>query len=302
MESWTIGAVRVTSLLESLQAVPATGVIEAMTPEAVAPHLGWLQPDYVTEDLLVRIAIQSMLVESGGTRILVDTCFGNDRTLPYPGMPVFHTDFLERLHAAGFGPDHVDVVVCTHLHFDHVGWNTRLVDGRWVPTFPNAQYLFGRQEYEHWQDHEDFHIDLTDNVEPVVAAGLHRLVEPDHQMTPEVRLVPTPGHTPGHVSVRIDSEGASALIGGDMLHHPAQVVEQGWASAPDYDKEQAVATRRRVLTSLADTNTLFIGTHFAAPAAGHVRGDDQRGWSWSPLRQQQPVAGSLGEKSANDWA
>lgn len=283
METWKIGDVKITSLLEMLQAVPSAALLQAMTPDAVAPHLAWLQPHYVTEDLLVNVAIQSLLVESAGKRIIVDTCFGNDRTLPYEGMPVFHTDFLERLSAEGFGPSDVDVVVCTHLHHDHVGWNTRLVDGTWQPTFPNAEYLIGRSEYLHWQDHDDFNIDLTHNIEPVIAAGLHRFVDPDHQITSEVGLEATPGHTPGHVSVRIRSGGQSALIGGDMIHHPVQVVEQTWVSVPDYDPPRAVATRQAVLAALANTDTVLIGTHFAEPSAGHVRHDDN-GWAWEPLR------------------
>src|SRR4029078_184275 len=129
-----------------------------------------------------------MLIESDGKRIIVDTCFGNDRQLPYPGFVPLQTDYLARIAAAGFGRDAGDVVLGAHLHFDHVGWNTMLVDGRWVPTFPNAEYLFGRVEYEHWQDHEDYNIDLTDNVQPVVAAGLHRLVATEHCTTADDRI------------------------------------------------------------------------------------------------------------------
>jgi glyoxylase-like metal-dependent hydrolase (beta-lactamase superfamily II) len=281
MAEWKVGDVRISTLLESVAQVPPEVLIPAVTPQSVAPYRSWLEPTYLTPDGFLNIAVQALLVEADGRRIIVDTCFGNDRQLPYPGMEPLHTDFLERLAEQGFGADDVDVVVCTHLHFDHVGWNTRLVDGTWVPTFPHAQYLFGRAEYEHWQDHDDFHIDLTDSVEPIVAAGLHRFVEQDHQVTPSVHLVPSPGHTPGHVCVRIASQGEAALIGGDMVHHPVQIAEPSWASAPDYDPPLAAATRTAVLGGVAEDGTLFIGTHFAQHPAGYIRAGGDR-WRWEP--------------------
>jgi len=279
--TWIIGEVPIICVVEAEMAVPADELVPRAVGDDVARHLSWLQPNYVSEDGLLKLHVQSMLIESDGKRIIVDTCFGNDRQLPYPGFVPLHTDYLERIAAAGFDRNDVDVVLCTHLHFDHVGWNTMLVDGAWVPTFPHADYLFGRVEYDHWQQHEDYNIDLTDNVEPVVAAGLHRFVETDHRVTSEVELVPTPGHTPGHVSVRIRSNGEEALIGGDMIHHPVQVAEPDWAATPDGDPVWAAATRTEVLRGLADTPTLLIGTHFAAPSAGHIRTDGDA-FSWEP--------------------
>ncbi len=281
MVEWTLGKVRITCMLETMLEVPAEMMIEAVTPESVAPYLSWLQPDYLTEELVMRVAVQSLLVESEGRRILIDTCFGNDRALPYPNVPVLKTDFLDQLTARGFGRNDVDVVLCTHLHYDHVGWNTMLVNGKWVPTFPDAQYLFGKHEYEFWQDNEDFNIDLTDSIDPIVDAGLQRFVSTDHKITSEVQLEPSPGHTPGHVSVRIRSDGEEALISGDMIHHPIQIVEQTWPAVPDYDPAAAVSTRKRMLEALADSSTLLIGTHFADPAAGYVRRDGGH-WKWDP--------------------
>lgn len=279
MLEWNIGDVRIRAAVETMLEVPAEAMIDRVSPETVAPYLSWLQPDYLTEDFIMKVAIQSILVESAGTRIVVDTCFGNDRELPYPNVPVLHTDFLDRLAASGFPREEVDTVLCTHLHFDHVGWNTMLVDGTWVPTFPNATYLFGQDEYAFWQDHDDFNIDLTDNVGPVVAAGLQQFVGTDHRITDEVWLEPTPGHSPGHVSVRVESKGDRALISGDMIHHPVQFVEQTWPAVSDHDPERAVATRQRMLRALANTDVLLIGTHFAAPTAGYVKESDGT-WSW----------------------
>ncbi len=167
-------------------------------------------------------------------------------------------------------------MLCTHLHVDHVGWNTMKVGDRWVPTFPNARYLMGRTEYEHWsaQDPKEQRDDVFgDSVKPVIDAGLVDMVDSDHQITEEVRLVPTPGHTPGHVSVRIASRGEEAVITGDMMHHPCQMARPDWRSTADSDGEAACKTRLRVLNEYADGPVLVIGTHFATPTAGHIKRD-----------------------------
>ncbi len=278
MQEWQVGDVRIRSVVEHALPVPAEVLLPLSTPEALAAHAPALGP-YLDDEHRLLLTFQAFLVESQGQRILVDTCFGNDRQVQF--IDTLHTDFLERLTAQGFGPDDVDVVVCTHLHNDHVGWITHLVDGEWVPTFPGARHLFGRVEYDHWQTHEHFSIDLTDTVVPVVEAGLHELVEVDHVVTDEVALVPTPGHTPGHVSVRIRSGGAEAFITGDMAHHPVQIFEPGWSSIADDDAEAAAATRRRVFGGLAHSGVLVLGTHFAEPAAGHVEADAD-GFRWVP--------------------
>lgn len=280
-----IGSVQVKVVLELMLEVPAEMMIEKVTPESVAPYLNWLQPNYLTDDYIMRVAVQSFLLEADGKKILVDTCFGNDRDLPYPNVPTLHTDFLDQLGEHGFGPEEIDAVVCTHLHYDHVGWNTRLESDRWVPTFPNAEYLIVESEYEFWQEHDDFNIDLTDSIEPIVQSGLHRFVPADHRITDSLRLVPTPGHTPGHVSLMIESDQERALLSGDMIHHPVQIVEQHWSAVPDFDPDLAVATRQALLRNLAEDQTLLIGTHFADRPAGHVRHDDGK-WAWVPLGQE----------------
>jgi glyoxylase-like metal-dependent hydrolase (beta-lactamase superfamily II) len=181
---------------------------------------------------------------------------------------------LLRLGCAG---DDVDTVLCTHLHVDHVGWNTRLEGDRWVPTFPRARYLMGREEYAHWRANgtgEQAEI-LADSVQPLFEAGLVDLVAMDHRISPEIRLLPTPGHTPGHVSVMIESEGARALITGDFVHHPCQFGRPSWSTSFDSDREAAIAMRRTMLATLVDggEDTLVIGTHFASPTAGRLRRD-----------------------------
>ena len=185
--------------------------------------------------------------------------------------------FLADFAAAGFSTDTVDVVVCTHFHSDHVGWNTRLADGRWVSTFAHARYLASRTEYDYLRaaDEAAERQVLADSVQPVVDAGLFDWVDSSHAITDEVRLEPTPGHTPGHVSVRIRSQGAEAVITGDLMHHPVQCADPKVCSNADADRAQALATRVRFLREQADRDVLVLGTHFAAPTGGRVVSDGE---------------------------
>jgi glyoxylase-like metal-dependent hydrolase (beta-lactamase superfamily II) len=279
---WTIGDVRVTKVLETVIPTPPSGLLPTSDAAVLARHESWLAPHFVDDAGNLLVSVHALVVESRGRRIVVDTCVGNNKLRPFPGWSDLTTDFLERLTAAGFPPESIDTVVCTHLHFDHVGWNTRLIDGRWVPTFPNARYLFGATEWGHWRDATGDHalpgtVSLADSVQPVVDAGLVDLVASDHRVTAEVQLEPTPGHTPGHHSVLVASGGVHAVITGDLAHHPVQFAEPDWASAGDADPSQAAGTRRAFLERHGDSATLVIGTHFAGPTAGHAARDGD-GW------------------------
>jgi glyoxylase-like metal-dependent hydrolase (beta-lactamase superfamily II) len=267
---WKIGDVTITCVVEDAATLPGSILFPGATAEGFAA-IPWLAPRFINTAGEVTLSIQALFVETPDKRIVVDTCMGNDKTRAGAGAHL-NTDFLARFEAAGFKRDTIDVVLCTHLHFDHVGWNTMLVDGRWVPTFPKARYLFGRAEFDHWrqQTEGDDPLLFADSVQPVVDAGLAELVELDHRICPEVSLVSTPGHTPGHVSVRIVSRGEEALITGDMTHHPAQFARPDWASLVDFDPQASTATRRKVFEDIADKPILVIGTHFVAPTAGRV--------------------------------
>jgi glyoxylase-like metal-dependent hydrolase (beta-lactamase superfamily II) len=185
---------------------------------------------------------------------------------------MMQTTFLDDLRAAGVDPGSVDLVLCTHLHVDHVGWNTRLAGGRWVPTFPRARHLFTRREWEHWSAERDPDTRriMDDSVAPVLDAGLAQLVDVDHRISDELWLEPTPGHTPGHVSVRLRSGDAEAVITGDLMHHPVQMAEPDWGSHFDSDLEEARKTRRAFCERYADTPVMILGTHFNHPTAGRV--------------------------------
>lgn len=275
MRSWSIGDVAVTQIIEFKSTMAydeQAPFIAGATPEAVRA-VEWLAPHYATADGRLIMSVHALLVATPRLRIVVDTCLGNDKPRRMTRNAGLRTDFLQRLAAAGWTRDSVDVVVCTHLHIDHIGWNTMWEDGRWAPTFPRARYLIARREYEHWiADFEDDEqvAGLADSVRPIFDAGLVDLVELDHRLCPEVRLIPTTGHTPGHVSVAIESRGARAVITGDAIHHPGQMARLDWSVRFDSDQSLARATRHALLREWASAPTLVIGTHFPPPTAGRV--------------------------------
>jgi glyoxylase-like metal-dependent hydrolase (beta-lactamase superfamily II) len=275
MNRWRIGDVTITRIVE----LEATGgsrfILPDATPETVLRHR-WLAPHFIDERGRLRMSVHALVVDTPSRRILVDTCIGNDKERSIPAWSKLHGPFLDDLASAGCPPDSIDTVLCTHLHVDHVGWNTMLLNDRWVPTFPRARYLMERTELAYWQsrrEHDDHRRSFDDSVEPVLDAGLVDLVGTDHRVCDEVGLVATPGHTPGHVSVRVVSRGEEALITGDFVHHPCQMARLDLRSSVDHDPARAARTRRDVFDALAGTQTLLLGTHFATPSAGRVMRD-----------------------------
>ena len=275
---WKVGDTTITKITE-IVFPEFSDVIPAATPEVVK-KVEWLFPHFVTPEGALTVSIHSLIVETPGATLVVDTCIGNDRERgSFEVMSNLSTSYMDDMIAAGYNPDGIDYVLCTHLHLDHVGWNTRLVDGKWVPTFPNASYLMGQKELDLFgnidENTEDdfFKVQRTvfaDSVQPVLDAGLAKPIEGPAEVCEGVRLIPTPGHTPGHCSVIIESKGESAMITGDFLHHPIQFNDPALVSPFDIDNDAAVVTRRRVFNEYADTPTLIIGTHFAGPSAGKL--------------------------------
>lgn len=281
--SWSIGETSVVKVVEGDLLIKGHNVLPAATPDALA-EIDWLKPNYLTTDGRFNLSIHALVVDTPTVTILVDTCVGNDKERTSTGWNMLGGSFLDDLAQAGFDRHSIDYVVCTHLHLDHVGWNTMLVDGTWVPTFPNARYLFARSEWESWIDEVarsteaeytpipglDVGLVMADSLAPVVEAGLADLVDVDHRINDEVCFEPTPGHTAGHVSVRISSGGEDAVITGDMTHHPCQIARPDWPCYLDHDAEQSTQTRHDFYARYADQPVLVIGTHFAEPTAGHI--------------------------------
>ncbi|GAB1262475.1 MBL fold metallo-hydrolase [Aurantivibrio plasticivorans] len=282
MQTWQVGEITIHCVVETVFKLPYNNksfLLPGATPDELA-KISWLKPHYLSEQGHLLMAIQALLIEAGDIKLLVDTCIGNDKPRRLTAGQALHTDFLDRLAHIGWQRHNVTHVVCTHLHVDHVGWNTLLEEGNWVPTFPNAEYLIGKQEYEFWSRSKstDQQAVMEDSVTPIFNAGLVTLVEMNHTIGPGLQLIPTPGHTPGHVSVSIQSNGEKALITGDFIHHPCQIARPDWHCQFDEDIEAASSTRKRTLQTLADEDTLVIGTHFSKPAAGRVRLDDNNTW------------------------
>ena len=250
----------------------------ALTNELLAENRAWLRPAFLdAQDKLV-LCIQSYLVQTPHHTILIDTCVGNHK--PRPTRAFWHmldSDRYERnLAAAGVGLGEIDFVMCTHLHPDHVGWNTRLEDGRWVPTFPKARYIFADRELAYWtmrqKDDPAACPWVTDSVLPVVAAERADIVKSTHALADLVTLIPTPGHTIDHYSVRVGKPGADALITGDMIHSPLQARYPDLSARPDYDGKQSAQTRRKLFGEICDSSTLLCTAHFPSPSIGRLIG------------------------------
>lgn len=272
MKPITLGEVTIARVIEiSRSSFPTASMLPDSSPAAIARHLPWLQPhfwDDTTNDLGSRIG--TYVVRTPRTTILIDTGVGNSKTrIHTPAWHMREGGFLTDLAAAGVTPEEVDVVLCTHLHVDHVGWNTQRVNDRWVPTFPNARHVFAGAEWDFWKhEHEagrDENGNIADSVVPIVDAGLATLVDTDHRVDPWVSFEPAPGHTPGHVTVRLKTRAGEAVFSGDLMHRTVQVAEPQWSSQFCYDGKQAADTRRAFVERHADSGVLVLPAHFPHP-------------------------------------
>ncbi len=283
--TWTVGSTSFTRIEEQVgpNDLEADAFLPDLSRERFERHMHWLAPnhyDAATNKLIT--SNHSWLIRNGEHTILLDSCAGNHKERPW--LPRFHqlqTPFLQRLRTAGVEPADIDIVLCTHLHADHVGWNTRLENGQWVPTFPNARYLFSRIENDHWDPELENRRALNpgragvydDSVLPVIRSGQAVLLDGEHMMTDQMLVEPAPGHTPGHVIMKFHEGGRDAVFCGDVVHHPIQVYEPGWNTRFCELPEQARATRRRVLDFCAHRQALLFPTHFTAPHVAAIRAE-----------------------------
>ncbi|RZA11431.1 MAG: MBL fold metallo-hydrolase, partial [Proteobacteria bacterium] len=254
--------------------------INMTMPDATAEEviaLEWLHPHYATPDGQQRMNFQGFVVQTPTKTIVVDSCIGAGRDRQFDVFTNLPEGFLEDLESLGISRNDVDIVMCTHLHFDHVGWNTYkdAETGEYRPTFPNARYLFGKTEFEAWKDirndgiHHPGH--MLECVDPIMELGLADLIEADHRICDELYCEPSHGHTPGHVHVCIESQGERAVITGDLMHHPMQCAMPERDATFDMDKDSGRASRLRFIEKYTDSGVLVIGAHFAEPTAGHIR-------------------------------
>ena len=243
----------------------------AAHPDMTGPRL----VDPATGKLV--FSFHSFVVKTGRHTILIDSCLGNDKERP--SRPQFHrlrTPFLADLAQAGVAPEAVDYVLCTHLHWDHVGWNTRLDNGRWVPTFPNARYVMARREFDHWQavqergEDSPHRLAFEDSVLPVVRSGQSVLVGDDYAMEDGLWFEAAPGHTPGNVVIHARSREERALFLGDILHHQFQLMQPRWSTVACTDRELSRRTRMRLIEEHAAAGTRLMPGHFPAPTVGRI--------------------------------
>lgn len=282
-----IGAATIQNIVENeLDALPL--LLPQATPEEVL-KFPWMKPHFMDQDGALLAVVQSFLVEMGGKVILVDTCSGDGKNIPAaPQLMPENNQFLNRLKATGYEPAQIDYVICTHLHVDHVGWNTTFDGAKWTPTFPNARYLLSKKEVEFaWEeashtvadpataqnDEEALNIMMqltqkfvfNESIRPILESGLVELVEAPCEPIPGVTLVPTPGHSVDHMAIEISSEGQSAWITGDVFHHACQIAQPDWATIIDWSPEGSSETRRKVLKQLSENGATAICSHFKPP-------------------------------------
>jgi glyoxylase-like metal-dependent hydrolase (beta-lactamase superfamily II) len=256
---------------------PMLEFLPNLTKERLEESLSWLAPagyDPTTGNVV--LCFQSYVVKTPHHNILVDACIGNNKTFPHRAAWNNKQDgnWMGALKAAGLGPDDVDFVMCTHLHGDHVGWNTKLENGRWVPTFPKARYLFSKKEFDYWSNITDpvMPMDpMNESVLPVIAANKADLVTSDHELNDHIRLMPTPGHTPDHFAVCAGKGKDQAVFTGDLIHSPLQAKYLDLVMRVDTDRAQGCATRRNFFERYCDTDTLCCTMHFPSPSVGHVK-------------------------------
>ncbi len=278
MLDFRFGDIRITRIVELEQPLlEARSFLLDWDEDAAALHEDRMVPrHYRPESGLLVLAIQSFLVRTPRHTILVDSCVGNNKPRNRPIFDRAAFPWMDRFVAAGIRPEDVDFVLCTHLHVDHVGWNTRLVDGRWIPTFPNAKYIFARAELDFWLEQSaerrmtrtgDY---IVDSVVPILSAKQELLVEMDHQIEDGIVLEPLPGHTPGQVGLRISGGGDRAVLCGDLMHHMFQCRFPDWSTLACADPAAARRTRRAFLERHADGPVMVLPSHFPGPTAGYV--------------------------------
>lgn len=288
-QRWKLGSITISTVPE-IEVEFDGGKPSSIVPQATPQALGcvpWLFPNYATVEGRLKVAIHAIVIDTGSERILVDPCVGNGRVRRSPVYHMLDTPFLDELQAVGYTRDEITCVINTHLHMDHVGWNTMRRGDAWVPTFPNARYILPGDDFEYYKNNadDDRRTMLADSVLPIVEAGLAKFFHGQTHVTQEVALTATPGHSPGHASVIVSAGAQRAVITGDVLHSPSQITHPEWSSGFDVDQDAARATRAAFLREYADSQALIVGTHFPAPSAGRILSE-------GPRYRFEPIAGT----------
>jgi glyoxylase-like metal-dependent hydrolase (beta-lactamase superfamily II) len=279
--SFAVGELEIHRIVEQETTfLPALEMLPGLTPDALAENRAWMKKaGAIDDDDVLILCFQSFVVKTPHHTVLVDSCIGNDKPRPLRPKWNMKSDqtYLRALDAAGFSVADIDFVMCTHMHVDHVGWNTRLENGRWVPTFPNARYVFAESEFDYWieQNAKAAVPAFVDSVLPVVEAKRAEIVRNDYQIGDHARILPTPGHTPGHVAFTFGRGKDDAAFSGDLMHSPVQARYPELSARFDVDQAIAASTRRNFLERYCDSNTLCCTAHFPSPSVGTIRRDGE---------------------------
>ncbi len=286
MRDVQLGRLTIKKVFESEGSIPFSACMPGILPADFAAMRRWYWSDELSEDpaeAMFKLSVHSYVLEVDGLKVLVDSCNGNDKERSVPFAHMLQTSYIANLAKAGLKPEDVDIVLCTHLHCDHVGWNTRLENGRWVPTFPKARYIFSRRDHDFFstQTHEQLSREAyLDSVLPVVEAGLADIVESDSVVHREIGdgiwLEDAAGHSPGAVAVHAKRLGSQAIFSGDAFHHPIQLIRPDAPFFADENPEMASAVRKAMMEAHADTDTVFFPAHFRGVSAGRVKRDGTR--------------------------
>jgi glyoxylase-like metal-dependent hydrolase (beta-lactamase superfamily II) len=289
MSVFKVGKATLTRIEETYLAVyPSRDIFPDLTDALFKEHGHWLAPDhYDPETDKIKLSVHSWLLQLDGRKILIDGCCGNQKSRPErPHWNMLDTPWLDRLAAAGARPDEIDLVMCTHLHHDHVGWNTQLRDGKWVPTFPNARYVFSKLDFDYFHKLDSDPANkpaefgsFRECVMPVVEAGRADLVTGPHRLNEFIEILPAGGHSPGHFYFRLNVGGSRGMITGDVFHHLLQVFHPDWNFPKNSDAQEARVSRRRVFDEAAASGAMVFPGHVGAPFAGHI---EKAGSSYRP--------------------
>ena len=283
IDACSFGSISISRIIDMEDAAfPASALYPDATPEHIKNLSKRFGRQYINSDSLeLYLSFHSFIVKTKRHTILVDACIGNDKERP--GRPMWTKrsgPFLDNLHKQGFSPEDIDYVMCTHLHADHVGWNTRCLNGEWVPTFPNAQYLFGKKEFKFWKEFQARSKDPimygshADSILPVMKSGQGLLIEGNHEIVDGVFTEPAYGHTPGNLVLNV-TEGSKtlAVICGDVMHHPLQLAHPEWSSCFCENPQMSRTSRIELLNRFADSDTFILPAHFQSPGYGPLERD-----------------------------
>ena len=284
MDTIQLGDFQIHKVIDQQMKVPVDMIFEDYDWDQFEAHADWLAPHQVDiQAKMPFLSFHSFVVQTGRNNVLIDSCIGNHKERgEMPGFHMAQTDYLKNLSKIGLGVEDIDYVMCTHMHADHVGWNTRLVDGKWQPTFPNAMYVFAEREYLHWEQQAKDSPEgpwqessYYDSVLPVMEAGQASLVDTDFALEDGLWLEDMPGHSPGNTVINAKSKEKQGIFSGDVLHHAIQTDCPSWYTNFCYDKPLAAATRGAFVDRMADRDVLILPAHFSGRTAGYIRSKGQ---------------------------